>query len=229
MRYWTYLEIKTKVQKDLDIEQEEFVTSSELMAYCNEAIDEAEAEIHTVYEDYFLNYATINLVASTNTYALPTDIYANKIRGIIFKSGSEMYPLKRIKETDKFEDIMRTNEYDTSAPYRYILTNPSSAGIQLYIVPTIRETITAGLTIWYIRNATRMTADADICDIPEFTSFVMQYMKMRVYEKEGNPNLNVAVSLLEQQRNQMRATLSNKIIDGDNEVEKDLTFYQDMV
>ena len=230
MRYWTYSEIKDKVEKDLGIEQEEFITASELMGYCNEAIDEAEAEIHSIYEDYFLTYTTINLVSGTALYSLPSDIYANKIRGIMHKDGTLMYPVRRVKELDKFEEIMATNEFNTSGRYRYILVNTSASnGIQLNLIPPARDNITAGLKLWYIRNANRITSNTDFCDIPEFVHFVIQYMKLRVYEKEGHPNVGLAARLVDQQRKQMVSTLTNMIPDADNEVEKDLTFYEEMV
>jgi hypothetical protein len=229
MKLWAYSEIKDKVQKDLGIEQEEFVVASELLGYCNEAIDEAEAEIHSIYEDYFLRSNPINLVAGTNVYSLPTDIYANKIRGIIFKQGNTIYPLRRIRFSDKFEDIKNTETFNTSGAYRYLTINTdATTGVQLQIVPPPRDNVTDGLTIWYLRNANRLAADTDVCDIPEFVHFVMQFMKVRVYEKEGHPNLAVAANQLEQQRRQMVSTLTNMIPDYDNEIEKDLSIYEDM-
>ena len=52
---------------------------------------------------------------------------------------------------------------------------------------------------------------------------------MRVYEKDGDPRTVHAVNLLEQQRKQMISTLTNKVIDNDTEIEKDFSFYEDMV
>jgi len=229
MRYWTYAEIKDKVQKDLDLEQEDFVVDSELMGYCNEAIDEAESEIHTIYEDYFLTKAEIDLVTDTETYSLPTDIYANKIRGIMYKNGSEMYVLRRVRFSDMFADIMSTKEFNPEGMYRYILINQSAAaGVQLQLVPPARADVTDGLKVWYLRNANRITADTDVCDIPEFVHFVIQFIKLRVYEKEGNQNMSLAATLLMKLRNQMIATLSAMVPDGDNEIEKDLSHYEDM-
>lgn len=229
MRYWTYAEIKDKVQKDLGIEQEEFVVDSELLGYCNAAIDEAEAEVHTIYEDYFLTNATIDFVQGTALYALPTDIYANKVRGIVFENQNEVYNLKRIRFNNKFIDIATTLKYADADYYRYFTINRSAAdGVQIQVVPTPRTDITGALTVWYLRNSNRIYTDTDVCDIPEFVQFVLQYMKVRIYEKEGHPNLVVANSMLEQQRRQMVNTLTSMIPDGDNTVEQDLTHYEDM-
>ncbi len=230
MRLWTYSEIKSKVISDTGTEQEEFVSESELLGYCNEAIDEAEAEIHTIYEDYFLTYSTINLVAGTKEYSLPIDIYANKIRSVLHEDGDLLYPMTRIRFSDKFEDIRSTEKYNTSGSYRYFLVNTSAAnGVKMYIAPPPRDTITSGVRIWYIRNANRITATTDTCDIPEFVNFIMQYMKSRIYEKEGSPLYASSLRLLDQQRNQMVTTLGNMVIDGDTRIEKDLDIYESMV
>jgi len=229
MKYWTYLEIKTKINRDMATEQEEFVKPSELLDYVNEGIDEAEAEIHTIYEDYFLRKDTIDLVAGTKLYSLPTDIYANKIRGIIYKENTLVYPLQRIRFRDQFLDQVITDNFSTSANYRYMLLNTdASTKTQIEVSPSPRTSITGGLTIFYLRNANRLAADTDICDIPEFVSFVIQFAKMRIYEKESHPNYQVAIQREAQQRQQMVSTLTNMVIDNDTEIEKDLSFYEDM-
>ena len=230
MRYWTYAEIKSKVLKDLGLEQEESVRDDELLAYCNEAIDECESEIHTIYEDYFLTSATVDLVSGTSLYAMPSNIYANKIRGVVYRNGNTVYPVTRIKELNRFIDIMMTSTNDTSASYRYFLINNSAAtGIQMQLVPASRETLPAAITMWYLRNANRMVALTDICDIPEFTSFVIQWMKMRCYEKEGDGRFQAAATMTDQQRQQMVETLSAMIPDGDTSLEADTSHYRDMM
>ena len=44
MQYWTYLQVKTKIENDLDLQQETMITPAEMMGYCNEAIKMIEAE-----------------------------------------------------------------------------------------------------------------------------------------------------------------------------------------
>lgn len=229
MQYFTYADLANKVQRDLGLEQEEAVRPVELLGYCNEAIDEAESEIHTLYEDYFLTSATISLVQGTATYAMPANIYASKIRAVLYSSGNTIYSIDRIREFKKFMDIMLSNSTATSANYRYFMVNDSAiAGVKLQLVPTARETLPNAITMWYLRNANRLAADDDICDIPEFTPFVMQWMKMRCYEKMGDPRTPFAASLVDQQRKQMVETLTAMIPDGDNMIEADTSHYSDM-
>ena len=68
--FFTLGQIRTKLKQDLDLEQEQFVTASELTGYINEAIDDAEAIIHGLYRDYFLTQENLSLVNGTKEYAL---------------------------------------------------------------------------------------------------------------------------------------------------------------
>jgi hypothetical protein len=224
--FFTWAQIKAKVQADLDIEDEVFVTESELMSYCNEAIDEAEAEIHSLYEDYFLSKTPITLVQGTSDYAMPSDIYAHKIRRLIYQNGATIYSVERMKDWRKFEQKAATDYYPGTNWYTYLIVNTTAGAPKISLVPTAQES-GAYLTLWYIRNATRMSADASICDIPEFINFIYQYIKVRVYEKEMNPNTTQAKELLEQQRELMQATLGTMVPDADNNIEMDISSYEE--
>jgi len=229
MRYWTYDEIKNKIRSDLGIEQETFVTPDELMGYVNAAIDEAEAEIHTIYEDYFLTRSEDSIVAGQAAYDMPSNVYANKLRGIVHKESDDVYPIKRFKEKkDLFVELEYTKQFNNQ-DYQYILRNDSaSLGIKIHLIPTPELGATDGLILWYLRNASRMEDDTSICDIPEFTSFVIQYAKVRCYEKEGHPNFQGALAILEHFRSNMINTLTDMTPDSDNEIEQDTTFYDEM-
>lgn len=226
MRKWTYTEIKDLIETELDLKDETFITVGELLKYTNLGIDAAEAEIHTLYEDYFLANASFTLVGGTNKYDLPSDIYANKIRGVIYDDGSDTYAMKRIR---RFQDIPVIND-DTTSEYSYLLTNDSTDGVQINFFPNIRaEDAGSGrVTLWYIRNATELVADDDECDIPEFIDFVLQFVRVKVYEKEGHPSTGNAQTKLEYYRKQMIDTLSQMVDDGDTSLEADTSFYKEM-
>lgn len=229
MQYKTYLEIRTKIESDLDLEDEIFITPPELLGYTNEAIDECEAEILTIYEDYFIKKDTIDLVLGEDEYDLPADIYASKIRSVIYNNGSsDNYPVRRTKRKDKFQERITSNYYNTSERYRFMVINPDpTENPKLLLVPKSRITLTDGLEVWYIRNAATMEDDTSICDIPEFINFVYAYTKMRCYEKEGHPNLVKAESDLDKQRELMIGTLQNMVPDEETELEMDLTHYEE--
>jgi len=111
----TLKQLRERIQADLDLEDETFIIDSDINSWINEAIKKAEAEIHTLYEDYFLTEAEITLVTTnaaptdtddveeswpnTQFYQYPSDIYANKIRKIVYvnDSNSSTHEVKRVK------------------------------------------------------------------------------------------------------------------------------------
>lgn len=228
MVYLTHLQIKTKILKALDLEDETFISEAEMLDYHNEALDECEAEIHSLHEDYFLSESTISLVSGTATYNLPSDIYANKIRAVTYVNGTTIYPVEFIRERDKFENIELVNQSSSTDFYRYyIINNAAQSKPQLKLVPAARETGSDLLKIRYIRNVKTMTQDSDSSDIPEFNDFVIEYIKMKCYEKEGHANYEIAVKNVERKRELMQDTLSNMILDQNNLIEMDLDFYKE--
>jgi hypothetical protein len=228
MRYWTYQEIKQKVNRDLDLEDEDFIQPEELQDYVNEAIDECESEIHTLYEDYFLARAPITLVNGQEDYDVPADIYANKIRRLMYVNGSDVYPIKMIPHSKRIERYHEVAITGQSSRYEYFMDNSTAGEPKVILVPTPKED-GQFVTAWYLRNANRLIADEDICDIPEFVHFVIQFVKVRCYEKEGHPNLQLAIQMLQHQREQMTSTLTNLSADGDTLIEADMTHYNDHV
>lgn len=229
MRYPTYGELKERVEKELEIQDETFVSPTELLSYFNQAIDDAEQTIHTLYEDYFLTSENLALVIGQSEYDLPEDIYANKIRSVIYTKGTTSYEIERIRDMRKFKEIAIEQISPSTDGYRYILKNPSGAdGIKLVLYPASRETDSAAVTVWYLRNATRAETDSSVCDIPEFSSYVVQFVKVMVMTKEMHPGLPLAIQTLEYFRKQMVETLSEMVPDGANKIEMDLSLYEEM-
>jgi hypothetical protein len=230
MNYQTYSAVRQKIQRDLDIQDELFIQSDELMGYVNDAIDECEAEIMTIYEDYFLTSASLSLVQGQSDYSLPSDIYANKIRSIIYANGTTIFPITRVRDWKKFEKIALLNQYPNTVEYNYLIKNPSAQdGMKLVLIPAARETNSTAVTIWYLRNANRVTSDSSIIDIPEFVSFVIAHAKVSCLQKEGHPNLPIAIQNLEKQRQLMSETLTEMVPDQDNMIELDTTRYEEML
>lgn len=231
MRYWTLAEIRAKVERESDLEDEDFVRSDELIEYVNEAIDEAEAEIHGLYEDYFLKSETQTVSPGVSQLDLPADIYAHKIRRVLFKEGlapesTSVYTIDRIKDWHKFEEKAVYDTQLTTDLYKYFITNATPGSPKMEIMPKIRET--GVVTTWYLRNANRLSADTDICDIPEFINFIFAHVKCKVQEKEGHPGLQESLMKLEAERNRMTGVLANMVPDADNTIEMDLSAYEEM-
>jgi hypothetical protein len=231
MATWTLLDIRNKIEKDLATEDELFVQKTEFSGYVNEAIREAEAEIHKLGLDdnYYLSKSTISLVNGTAEYSLPSDIYANKIKNMFYLNGAIRYKILRLRGTKALNYFHDLNYLATGTEeYRYLILNDASSGPKIVFSPTPKETVSDVITIWYVRDAKELSNDSDVCDIPEFINFILQYVKNRVYEKDvGHPNAPKAASDLEQQRALMIATLTDMVADGDNVVEQDISFYEE--
>lgn len=383
MKVWKYLEMANKVLGDLDLLDETFITPVELAGYFNEAIDEAESEIITLPKcDYFKTARSIPWIAGKSMLALPDNIYATKIRSIIYSNGSIIYPINQYKPRYEFQDAAFTDFYGSPDDYRYQLVNPEAGGFRIKIRPNIRETAVipptyaypdalnpnyggtfpnffAPVKMWYLRSAQRMpiptlnniqgelrfteslvgtlagssttsvnvganqiqtlcgllhndgftpfvaggipyilgdilyftpepggtlpaplvagtpyyvipvagtpgliqlattliNAQSNVplvlttvgagftdvqcvttqtilnnllVDIPQFATFVMQWVKMRCVSKDGDPRFGAEKDLMDQQRKQMVDTLAEMIPDLDTEIEPDFSHYQEM-
>jgi len=140
----TYGTIKTFVQSKLDLQEENFITASELLTYCEEAVNFCEGEIHklNIEDQYFVACTNIRMVAGQKFYALPTNMYANKILRVVYTNGTNVYDVKRMTRRQRFEDKEITDTTDGSTNYyRYMLVNNDpNVGTQLELSPRAAET-----------------------------------------------------------------------------------------
>lgn len=228
MAFWTWSQLKAKIEADLDLEDEKFIPESELLGYANEAIREVSRQVHTLYEDYFLTRTAITLVSGTEEYDLPTDIYAMKIRGMVYRNGTSVWKMKRIQDWRKFEEYEfdKTNLTQT-ALYGFFILNAVAGAPRILITPTPNEN-GAYVRLWYIRTANELTTDSSVMDIPEAVNYVIQYVKMRCYEKELHPNLQKAIADVEAEKQTTLETLANMVPDVDNEIEADTRIYEEL-
>lgn len=249
MKRWAYEEVRDKVLTDLDIAEEDFIGADEMVGYCNAALDEAEAAIHRlgVEDEYFLADAAVALVSGTSSYAMPSDIYANKIRGLVYDDGTNAYMVKRLRRSNQV--LAATLALRASAAqddYQYSIKNPDpTTGPRLVLSPPSRETSSTVMKLWYIRNmarvpligedigtggapdpATLADQEAAIIEVPEFTNFVIAYMKVEC-AKKGDPRIELFRDELAKERRTMIETLTEMVLDDDNEVEADLTHYEE--
>lgn len=223
-KVFTVSEVIEKIQDELDLQEETFIDQAEYIEYINEALDEAEAEIHSIYEGYFNTTSTISLVSGTAAYNLPTNMYANKIKHVQFKRNStDFYRVPRIR----LQEIAAVEE-QTTADLTFDIQNDGTAnGPQIVFYPTPTESITDGIRLWYIRNVERVTALADKVEIPEFNQFVFSYIRVKVARKELNPILAEYKEELERQRQLMKVSLSEMLPDEETKIHMDMSFYSD--
>lgn len=239
MIYKTFAQIKAKVQRELDLEVEEFVQPEEFVEYVNDGIAIAEASIHKLglEDEYFLTKYALPLVTGTEDYTLPAPIYMNKIRSVVYSKDTTIYEIARLRGPEKFENLARINQYNTITDYyKYLIRNDSAeAGVVFQLVPSSRETVAAAVKIWFIREAAKWVYspsglyDTLKCDLPQIAmQFLYQYVKFRCYEKEGHPNTTDAGAVLQEIKKDMLSTMEQMVADDNNEIIRDLSSYQDM-
>lgn len=242
MKVWTFGDLLTKALLETDTSNETFAEPDELVGYYNDAVHEAESEILTIYEDYFLTNLPLTLVSGTAKINLPSTIYATKIRNILYQNGVVIYPVKKFKGDKKFLDMAITNQMAKNDWYRYIVTNDSeTSGLQITLFPTPYES-GALLTIWFIRNAKKVPTASELgrlttdtltttqlttpVDIPEFYTFICEVVKGKIRAKENQGNMPPAsVTAIEQQRKMMVDSLTQKIPDDDDTILADFSHY----
>jgi hypothetical protein len=241
MKLWTYREVLQKITTDLDLQDQQFITPDEMVGYCNEAIHEAESEILKLNEDYFLSMAPLSLVQAQNEYALPAGIYSQKIRSIQYLNGALNYPIRRVRGGYKFDDAVMLQQYAPNDDYQYILLNSvPGAQSKILLLPTSRES-GPFVTIWFIRSAQSIPTAADVgilptapnstaqldtvLDIPEFTTFVIDFMKAKCLAKDGDPRYTEQVAALENQRKMMVDSLTQQVPDDQDYILPDMSFY----
>lgn len=228
----TLLDIRQQVKDDLDLNEETFVTDADLDRWTNDAIESAESEIHTLYEDYFLSRVEYTLTPGVRDLDFPSDLYASKVRKLLFKESlsapnTAAHEVKREKNLIQAEgrDIY---EYQSATPtLTWIETNNASEGRKLRLYP--QQVRSGFLIMYYIRNAARLVNDTDVCDIDEFERYIVQFVKTQAYLKDGDPRSEDSKGLEEQLKSQMINSLSNRTPDNNDEIVLDLAHYEDMV
>jgi hypothetical protein len=144
----TFGDLRIFVRRKLDLQEEIFITPEELVEYIEEALKECEAEIHKlqIQDQYFTSQAPIELQAGLADYALPSNIYANKILRIVYTNGSDVYTVRRSKRSTTFEDrelLRQNNESSTAYSWEYALyNNDVRTGTRMRIYPTPQESAT---------------------------------------------------------------------------------------
>lgn len=202
-------------------------------SFINDGIDVAEKDILKLNEDYFLTKSLISLVAGTADYSLPSTIYAEKIRDIIYANGNDIYSVKRLRDdsdTSIFERIAFINQFTNLENYQYVPRNDSAAaGVVLQLVPPARETLASVLTVWFLRNANRLSADADLCDIPEWAPFVVQYAKAKCINvaMRGSSIAKDEMEMAMALRKDMIEALTNRIPDNNDKIPLDDSNYRE--
>lgn len=232
MAYKTKLQVTTKIERDLDLEEEEFIQPDELTEYINDAITIIEAQINTLglKDQYLKTRTTLSLVSGTADYAIPSNLYEDKIKEIVYSNGATIYGVKPMTGPSSAEEIEHLNRFSTTEYYRYRIRNDSSAAKYLQLIPASRETASNVIIIEYFRDLSRVSADADLVEVPDIAlQYLYQYVKTMVYEKESHANYESSLAKLEKVEALMISTLQGQLADdSDNFINLDKSIYEEI-
>lgn len=226
-----YLDAKTVVQKELDLEEENFIQDTEMLEYFNKARRKVNQIVQTIYEDYLLDKAYLPLVNGTARYDLPAGIYASKLRSLIYNNGDIIYEIKRIRAAKKFLERALIRNADPTDYYRYIILNNATNGIQIELTPAAKETSSQNVEVFFIREIPDLVADTDLVDgeVPESINYIYAHVKGLCKQKENAGTMPPdAAQEIQMEEQLLVDTLTNMVPDDDNEVIKDVSIYEEM-
>jgi hypothetical protein len=228
MQYLTWGQIKAEVQKDHGIEGDPDYDETELVNMANRAINRVESRILQLQQDYFLDKTEIAVTAGTSEYALPSDIYAYKIRRVFWKEdGFNTRKLYRATNIDDMEETSNYGYYDYDKKLRYMVLNDATTGPRITLSYSNAD---ATLIVYYTRNAARFNdvdGDSQVCDIPEFADAVIAYMKYLVEMKDKSPTVGATKQDYIDIITELTSSLGQAVNDEDMMIEPDTEIFDD--
>jgi hypothetical protein len=174
---WTFERFHDRIKHDCAMEEEdpenEFVTMDGMVGFLNSAIDEAEADIHDLHEDYFLTSDYVALEEGETDYDMPENIFGNKIRDVIYSNGTQIYEVTRVAPSRQFLKIaLERARGSSSGEYQYflkndgprrrkfVLTRPAS---ETAVLPPLPDDFTP-MERWFLRQANRVPLTGVYCN-----------------------------------------------------------------
>ena len=166
------------------------------------------------------------LAATDSSVPYPSDIYANKIKGIYLAVNQTVTEIKPARRFD--EVVMHNVVSDDTGMYRkYLSIDDGVTGRVLKLFPDNGDA--GNIIVWYIREAKLLEADTDICDIDEFVDYVKQVVKAEYYRLDGDPRYKTEKSEEFEIEKSMIDTLKNMNVSNDDGMVADYSHYEDSV
>lgn len=158
----TYSQLKLFVQNKLDIRDEDFIDDAELLEYTEEALKYCEAEIHklNIEDQYFVSHAVVPMVVGKFDYDMPSNIYGNKLLRVIYSNGTFTTPLKRVRDSKRFERSEDVRKYGTVTAGEYgfmLINNDIRSGTKMRLYPTPTESSSVVTTTGDVAASTTLS------------------------------------------------------------------------
>lgn len=221
----TRAQLRTRIQTEMDLLDEPGVSTAEYNYSLQEAMSVVGAKIRGLYEDYFLKRGTLSLVSGTSDVSYPTDCFANKVRALLYRNGSVVCKIPRLKSMNQYLEAEMTANFAIWSPQTAKFIPMDTA---MKLIPTPTETASNVLICWYIRDLVAMTSDSDECDIPEWEHVVVAYAKDVIARNHpGLADPEETAKKLDAMMTLMESDLSNRSPDDEDFVPRDMSTYEE--
>lgn len=232
MAYRTFGELKTQVEKELDLELEDFVQETEMWGYFNSAVTIVESEIIKLglREQYLKQEDFISIVSGTADYNLPTGCVATKIRKMIYRNGTTIYKLRPFTDEDSYEVEDVANQASVGSEYYRYSIYKDGEDYKFRFTPEPQTSVSNAVRVIFWKSLNRYTDDDDNCDVPDIcVEYILSHVRYKCMKKEVHVNKADEVGELAALKQLMVETLQNQIADPDaDEIEQDLSHYEEM-
>jgi hypothetical protein len=177
--------LRTRARQLADRENSTFVTDAEI----NTWIDVSGSELHDIlvtrFEDYVETISTINLVAATSDYSLPSDFY--KALWVDFREGGRNYTLGR------YMNMERNRKQQGSAQLGDLMYRIVGSNIRFIPTPSGSGTVRLG----YVPQYVPLAADGTLVSpsIPQgWEEYIVADVTIRILAKdESDPSVAAAI------------------------------------
>lgn len=232
MAYRTFLDLKTQIDQELDLESEDFIQPTEMVNYFNSAMSIVEAEIITLglREKYLETSSTISTVTGTADYDMPSDMIDTKIRKAMYNNGVNIYEIKPFLGEDVYEYEKISNLYSANEEYFYKVVKNQTDGVWKFrLLPKASATVVAGITLWYLKDLNRYDDDDTECDVPTICyEYILAFVRYKCLKKEIHVNTEVESAELKEIKELMVASLQGQIADPNRDkIDMDMSSYQE--
>lgn len=149
------------------------VSDGNLYTWINDGYSQLVDEVISYNPDYFTKTGTINLVAGTREYALPTD--CEKIVMVEVYNDGTWLRYSPLQNIGYLNAPTQQDTYSTTEPKYYLIG--SSIGLD----PTPTESVTNGIKIYYTYTPTELTSDSSVPAIPARYHHLIKYWAYALY------------------------------------------------
>jgi hypothetical protein len=217
------------------------VSETYLIQKVNDSLEEIQGYINKQYEDYFLTYNTYQMnedQSQQTEYDLPSNIFMNKIRRVMYHYGSNplntnttTYPMGRL------QNINDAHKFSGGEEYRYMLIDrPVTGDVVDYKTKLVTFPYGANnndyFTIWYIRELATVSATGDTVELPNVAMrYLVEDVKSKCLEKDiGNPMAGIIEGNKQRILGLMQTSIANKVPDDQSGyLQKDTSHYDDSI